>query len=117
MTNKKSFVLESEEQVHDLTGSEVLSVNGRADIEKLQKRYPKIEVIVGKLESDDKPVKLDLVDMEHDRNRIIDAATETILGKRVDKIDKPIKFPFPLVTFVLGAMIAASVCMYIYGGI
>ncbi len=107
--SKQAFVLESEERspIIDFEGTEIISVNGRDKLEELQGRYPNIEIVIGKATSDDKPVKMDLLEMEHDRNRVIDAATETVLGKRIDKLDKPVRFPLPAVTFVLGAMASA----------
>ena len=99
--------------VNDFTGTEIISINGLDKIDELQKKYPKIEVIVGKATADDKPVKLDLLEMENSKKEIIDAATETVLGKRIDKLEKPSPFPFPAVMFLVGAMSASTIWLYL----
>lgn len=96
-------------------GTEIISINGARDLKELQTKYPKMEIIVGKVTPDDKPVPLNLVDMEADRQRIFDAATESVLGQRVEKLEKPVKFPLSAFTFVLGAMASAAVCLLMYG--
>jgi len=105
------YVMNETEEI-DFSGTEIISINGRDKINELQKKYPKIEVIVGKATADDKPVKLDLLEMENTKNEIIDAATETVLGKRIDTLEKPVQFPFPAVMFVVGAMSASTVWLY-----
>ena len=98
-----------------LNNPEIISINGSRNIDDIQRKYPHLEVIIGKATSNDKPVPLNLVDMEEDRQRIFDAATETVLGKRVDILEKPVKFPLPAFTFMLGAMTAAAICLFMYG--
>jgi len=108
----KSEEFDIEEAEIDFSGTEIISINGRGDLETVQERYPNIEIIHGKASADDKPIKLNLLEMEHDKMEVIDAATETVLGKRIDKLEKPVVFPFPGVMFVVGAMSASAVWLY-----
>lgn len=100
------------EEVVNFEGTEIISINGRNNLDTIQERYPNIEIIHGKASADDKPIKLNLLEMEYDKMEIIDAATETILGKRIDKLEKPVAFPFSGVMFVVGAMSASAVWLY-----
>ena len=95
--------------------SEVISINGARDLKSLQKKYPNLEIIIGKATPDDKPVPLNLVEMENDRTVILDAATTSVFGNRVEKLEKPVKFPLSAFTFVVGAMVSAAICLSIYG--
>jgi hypothetical protein len=107
------------DNVIDFAGTEIISINGRNDVMNIQDKYPNIEIIVGKANGD-RPIKLNFPEMENDRREQIDAATETILGKRIDKLEKPVKFPFPGVMFILGMMTASAFWLYltrfVFGG-
>ena len=107
MSDEK-FVLQKEIEENP----EIISINGGRSLEEIQKEYPNLEIIIGKATPEDKPIRLNLLEMEHDRAQIFDAATETVLGKRVDILEKPVKFPFAFVTFVVGAMVASSFWLY-----
>jgi len=105
----------AEKLIKDGEMAEIISINGAGNLDDMQKRYPNMKIVIGKATPEDKPVPLNLVDMEEDRRLIVDAATETVLGKRIDVLEKPIKFPLASFTFVLGAMTAATICLLMYG--
>ena len=92
----------------------IISVNDRKRLGGIQKEYPNMEIIIGEVTDTDKPVSLDLAEMESSKIQILDAATETILGKRVDRLEKPITFPLPAVMFVVGLMTGVVGCSLFY---
>jgi len=107
----EKFVLENED-LSTFDSGEIVSVNGRDNMDEIKARYPKLEIIIGKATPEDKPVRLNLLQMEYERAQIFDAATDSILGKRIDRLEKDQPFPFSAVTFILGAMLSASVWLY-----
>ena len=94
----------AEKDLHLITNDDVVSINDRKKLDKLKESFPNVEIIIGKVTENDKPVPLGLIDMEHDRQKIFDAATESVLGQRVDRLEKRVKFPMAFVTFVFGLM-------------
>ena len=98
----------------DPLDAQLVSVNNRDGLDGIQKKFPNLEIVIGKAEPDDKPVTLDLAEMESSRQQCFDAATESILGKRVDKFYKPKRFPLPAVTWVVGFLMGVGSCFTVY---
>ncbi len=94
-------------------GVQVISINGRKTLDKIQEEFPKLEIIIGKANDDDKSVSLDLAEMEYTRANIFDAATKTILGERVDKLEKPVKLP-KVIYIIIGFLFGAAATFYFY---
>jgi len=92
----------------------IISVNDRKRLGVIQKDYPNLEIIIGEVTDDDKPISLDLAEMERSKIQILDAATETILGKRIDRLEKASNFPFPVVMFIVGLMTGVAGCALVY---
>ncbi len=79
-------------------------------LEEIQKRHPGMDIIMGKSTPEDRGIRLNLPEMEIDRNASIDAAAEYLYGNRMAVTEKrPMGFPTCVFTFVLGAMGASSV--------
>ena len=94
--------------------TDVISVNARKRLNEIQKRFPNMEVIIGKREDHDKSVPVDMAGMEYDRTKIFDAATETVLGKRIDILEKPMRFPWQIVTAIIFYLGGFGTCYLIY---
>jgi hypothetical protein len=96
----------------------IYSINKRAELQsseaQLKKKFPKLQIVIGKLTPDDRPIPLSLLDMEKDRQNIFDAATETVLGKRVDLLEKPVKHPIQLYTYIIGLLSGVGLCYLFY---
>lgn len=100
------------------TNDDVISINQRKKLGETQKQYPNLEIIIGGKDVNPEksvPVSIDMAEMENTKNSIFDAATETIMGKRIDKLEKPRRFPFPFVTFILGMMVSAFIWLMLSG--
>jgi hypothetical protein len=93
---------------------DIISVNDRKRLGEVKKKYPNMEIIVGKVTPEDKPVPLNLLQMEHDRQVIFDAATESVLGKRIDTLDKGSHFPIGGVMFIVGFLTGVGACFFVY---
>lgn len=93
---------------------EVVSINDRKKLNELQVKFPKLEIIIGKAEDDDKPISLDLAEMEHTRLKIFDAATESILGYRIDRLMKPRKEPIMAYVAIIGFLAGVAACFFVY---
>lgn len=72
-----------------------------------------IERIQGAVTPDDKGIPMNLLEMEVDRTKSIDAATEYLFGTNTKKLAKPEKFPLPIVTFVLGVMLGSAMWLLV----
>jgi len=97
-----------------LIGPQLVSINSRDKLDEVKDKFPNLEIVIGKAEPDDKPVSLDLAEMESTRQHCFDAATESILGKRIDKFYKPRRFPLPAVTWVVGFLMGVGSCFTVY---
>lgn len=97
-----------------IEGDEVISVNDRKRLLEMKKEYPNLEIILGKVEETDKPISLDLAEMESSRTKILDAATESIMGKRIDKLETPPKFPTNFVIAAVFFMLGVGVTYIFY---
>jgi len=95
-------------------GDEIISVNNRARLKDIKKQYPNLEIIIGKVEETDMPVALDLAEMEASKIQIFDAATETILGKRIDILEKPGQFPTNFIVSILSFMAGVATTFFVY---
>lgn len=109
---KTGFKFITEENA--LPGVQILSVNGRSKLDKIKKSFPNMPIVIGKAEKGDKYVPMNLAEMDHKRNNIIDAATTSVMGERVDKLDKPVKLPTNLIMLVFGIMIGVASTYYAY---
>ncbi len=86
----------------------------KADLADIQKRHPGMEIIVGYRTANDKGVRVNMPEMELDRNTSINAATEYLFGDRVSAVEKrPMGFPTALFTFILGTMAASGVWLLV----
>jgi hypothetical protein len=94
-----------------IDGDEIISVNDRARLKDIKKEYPNLEVIIGEVTEDDRPVSVDLAEMEASKIQIFDAATDSILGKRIDRLEKPIKFPVA-VKYMIAFLMGAASCFF-----
>ncbi len=97
-----------------IDGDEIISVNDRARLKDIKKNYPNLEVIIGKVEDDDKPISIDLAEMEASKIKIIDAATESTLGKRVDRLHREPHFPLSGVMFLIGFLGGVAATFFVY---
>ncbi len=93
---------------------DIVSINNRKRLNEIQTEYPNREIIIGARSEDDKPVSLDLAEMEHSKNEIVDAATNTVLGMRNNRLEKPTRFPLPLVTGIVGFLLGVAATFYVY---
>jgi hypothetical protein len=103
-----------QENLQVVSDKDVISVNARKRLGEIEKKFPNMEIIIGKAEKGDKPVSVDLAGMDYDRQHIIDAATETVLGKRIDILDKPVRFPWQIVTAIIFFMAGVGSCYIVY---
>jgi hypothetical protein len=92
----------------------VISINDRKKLGELEKKFPNMEIIIGKANNDDKPISLDLAEMEFSRQKTFDAATESIMGKRIDKMQKAPRFPLPMVTGLIGFLLGVAATFFAY---
>ena len=92
----------------------IISINNRKRLNKIKEKFPNIEIIMGELKDGDAPVKLDLGTMDKDRNDVINAATKSVLGDRIDNLNKPPKFPLPMVTGLIGFLLGVGACFLVY---
>ena len=97
-----------------VSDTDIISVNCRKRLNDIQAKFPNLEIIIGAKTDDDKPVPIDMADMDHSRTAIFDAATETVLGKRVDKIQRSPKFPLSMVTGLAGFLLGVAACFLVY---
>ena len=96
---------------------DVISINDRKRLDEIKKQYPKIQIIVGGKDVMSKksiPVTIDLAEMEACRLKIIDAATESIYGTRMDRLDTSGGFPLPAVMFLVGFLVGVSATFFAY---
>jgi hypothetical protein len=93
---------------------EIVSINDRKKLNEIQEKFPKLEIIIGKATEDDKPISLDLAEMEHSRQRIFDAATVSIMGERIDRLMKPRKEPIMAYVAIIGFLAGVAACFYVY---
>ena len=92
----------------------IISINNRKRLNVIREQYPNIEIIIGAALPEDKPVSIDLAEMEHTRQKIFDAATESVLGKRIDRLDKKTKFPMSMMAGLIGFLLGVAACFYVY---
>jgi hypothetical protein len=92
----------------------IVSINQREKLKDLKKKYPNLQIILGELTKDDKPVPVDLGRMDLDRKKILDAATENILGKRIDKMERPMTHPTGLYLLIIGFLAGVTACYIFY---
>ena len=97
-----------------LAGDQVISIDGRKRLGIIQQKYPKLEIIIGNVTDDDEPVSLDLAEMENSRSKIFDAATESILGNRVDRIEKHKGFPVTGILMIVSFLAGVGACFFVY---
>ena len=103
--------IKEKEGLKIIDGDEIISVNDRARLKGIQKQYPNLEIIIGEVSETDQPVSVDLAEMEASKIEILDAATDSILGKRVDRLEKPLQFPVP-VKFMIAFVAGAASCFF-----
>jgi hypothetical protein len=93
---------------------QIVSINERSRLKDIQKEYPKLPVIIGAAEKTDKPAPMDLADMDHQRVKQVDSATESVLGKRVDKLERPQRHPTELYCLIIGFLAGVGSCYIFY---
>lgn len=83
-------------------------------LEYLNKKYPGIEVIIGRMRDDDKGIPINLLEMEVDRTKSIDAATEYLFGKRSQNLEKlPVFTPAVYLAFALGSIVGIIITYFL----
>lgn len=97
-----------------LPGIQLVSINERKKLNEIQVKYPKLEIIIGKANDDDKPVKLDLAQMDADRIKIFNSATEMVLGKRIDLLTKPMRTPIMAYVSIISFLVGVAACFFVY---
>ncbi len=105
--------------VSALPGEQIVSINNRTGLDKIKERFPNLGIIIGRAVEGDKPVSIDMSQMDTDRAKIFDAATKSIMGERVDRLDKPAKMP-KFVLMVACFLLGVGATLYFYnmmGGI
>ena len=111
--------IEEEEFCKPSQGEAVIySINQRQKLKDdesiLKKQFPKLQVVIGELTPDDKPVRLDAGQMEKDRNALIDAATASTMGERIDRLEKPAMHPVGLYIYIIGFLSGVGACYLFY---
>ena len=71
---------------------------------KTKKNQSGLERIQGGSSPDDRGIRLNLPEMEVDRTKSIDAATEYLFGKKCHTLAKPSTMPTAFITFLLGVL-------------
>lgn len=93
---------------------DVISINNRKKLGEVKKDYPNLPVIIGAPTENDVPVTLDLAEMEYSKTQIIDAATETITGKRIDRLEKPSQIPVHFIISAVSFIAGVAVTFFVY---
>lgn len=100
--------------IKPLPGPQLISINERNNLDSMKTKYPNLEIIYGKAEKDDKPVSLDLAEMENSMQRTFDAATISIFGERIDRFERPRKFPYSMVIWLVGFLTGVGATLFVY---
>lgn len=112
--NEVVLTADLSDEMKEVKEHQVISVNGRKDLDKIKKSFPNMPIIIGKTNEGDKHVPMNLADMDHQRNEIVDAATKSVMGERIDRLHKPSKFPTNLMMLVVGILIGVASTFYVY---
>jgi hypothetical protein len=114
MSDKKILSIDQESHNPEYEQNKVISVNGRNKLDKIRKAFPNMPIIIGKANENDRHVPMNLAEMDHQRNKIIDAATTSVMGERIDTLEKPRKFPWPVIVASMFFMIGVGSCYLFY---
>lgn len=106
--------MKKENHLKALPGDQVVSINDRKRLSKIQEQYPKLEIIIGKVVDGDEPVHLDMGDMDKQRTEIFDAATQSIFGERVDKLDRERRLPTTAILMLASFLAGIGACFLAY---
>lgn len=104
----------TKEDLKPLSGEQVVSINDRKRLDKIKQTYPKLEIIVGEVTEGDEAVKLNLNEMDDARNKIFDAATISVFGNRVDKLEKDRKLPATGILMLISFLAGVGTCFLAY---
>ncbi len=104
----------AKKELEALPGNQLISINERKKLDLIKKEYPNIEIIIGETLDTDKPPKMDLAQMDGDRNSLINTATESVMGQRIDRLQRPTRFPFTGVMMMISFLVGIGTTVLVY---
>ena len=104
----------SKETLKALPGEQIVSINDRKRLDRIKEQYPKLEIIIGEVAAGDAPVHLNMGEMDKTRSEIFDAATESVFGNRVDKIEKDRTLPATGILMLISFLAGVGTCYLVY---